>query len=242
MLDCPLRHSGPVQKTKEISLSPIPPSLPPFGPTTEAISKTAVALFKVFFFPENMFIEVEYHVRVVIPAKNLDRNGLLARSSIVSCLLKYLLFWKATEEYGYFLAVTKLKSIGNQEFQESSRDILLPVAFSCRTFLPVNGEIMLGVVRAIATHGVFLKCGPMKYIFLSARKMPNYYYVGGKNPFFLSDDLSRIEYNVVIRFVVFAVRWTKKKWEIEREFMILASLEGDCLGPMSLSGSDEMDL
>uniref|UniRef100_A0A5B7BQD2 DNA-directed RNA polymerase subunit n=1 Tax=Davidia involucrata TaxID=16924 RepID=A0A5B7BQD2_DAVIN len=189
-----------------------------------------------------MFLEVECLVHVMIPAKNLDRNGLVPRSSIVSCLLKDLLIWKATEEYGYFLTVTKLKSIGNQEFEESSRDIICPVAFFCRTFLPVNGEIMLGVVHTVHRHGVFLKCGPMKYIFLSARKMPNYYYVDGKNPLFLSNDLSRIEYDVVIRFMVFGVRWTKKKWEIEREFMILASLEGDCLGPISLPGSNGMDL
>ena len=74
---------------------------------------------------------------------------------------------KSTEEHGYFLAVNELKSIGNGEFEEESKDLLFPVTFYCRTFLPVKGEIMFGVV--------FFSCGPMKCIYLSTQKMPNFY-------------------------------------------------------------------
>ncbi|KAL6989815.1 hypothetical protein U1Q18_015565 [Sarracenia purpurea var. burkii] len=190
-----------------------------------------------------MFREMEIRGRVAIPTKSLDRNGLVAHSSVVSCLLKELLLMKSTEEHGYFLAVTGLKSIGNGVFEEESRDILFPVAFYCRTFLPVNGDIMLGIVHKIHTRGVFLRCGPMKYIYLSAQKMPNFYYVQWKTrEIFMNDDFSRIEKGVVIRFVVFATRWMKKHWDIEREFTILASIEGDCLGPVSLPGSGELGL
>ncbi|THF95067.1 hypothetical protein TEA_000162 [Camellia sinensis var. sinensis] len=191
----------------------------------------------------NMFREMEIRGRVAIPTKSLDRNGVVPQSSVVTGLLKELLLIKSTEEHGYFLAITELKSIGNGEFEDESGDVLFSVAFHCRTFLPVNGEIMLGVVHKIHRRGVFLRCGPMKYIYLSAQKMPNFYYAQWKTrEIFINDDHSRIENDVVIRFVVFAVRWRKKHWDIERDFMILASLEGDCLGPVSLPGSDELEL
>ncbi|KAK3009181.1 hypothetical protein RJ639_013521 [Escallonia herrerae] len=177
-----------------------------------------------------------------IPARNLDKNGMVAPSLIVTCLLKHMLHWKAMERYGYFLAVTKLKSIGDGEFQELSRLVLFPVAFNCRTFLPVDGEVMLGVVYKIRRPGAFLKCGPMNFIYLSAQKMPDYHYVDGEKPHFLDDNLSRIEDGVVIRFVVFCKRWGNKVRDIGREFMVLASLEGDSLGPMSLPGTDGLEL
>ncbi|XP_057475797.1 DNA-directed RNA polymerase V subunit 7-like isoform X1 [Actinidia eriantha] len=189
-----------------------------------------------------MFREMEVRGCVAISIKSLDRNGVVNQSSVVTRLLKELLLLKSTEEHGYFLAVTKLKSIGNGEFEEESRDIRFPVSVVCRTFLPVRGDIMLGVVHKIYRSGVFLQCGPMKFIYLSARKMPNFYHVQWKTKeVFMNDNLSRIENDVVIRFVVFATRWRKKDWNIEREFMILASIEGDGLGPVSLPGSDALD-
>lgn len=188
-----------------------------------------------------MLCDVECLFHAVVPAKDLDSNGSVHQSLIITRLLKQLSNVKVTEDLGYFLAVTELKSIGNAKFDDSSKYILFPVTFVCRTFLPVNGEIMLGVVRKVHSSGVFLKCGPMNYVYLSSQKMPNYYYVpNGKNPFFSSDNLSRIEKDVVVRFRVFALRWTSRK--NEREIMILATLEGDCLGPISLAGSDEMEL
>ncbi|KAK2972939.1 hypothetical protein RJ640_021996 [Escallonia rubra] len=177
-----------------------------------------------------------------IPASNLDKNGMVAPSLIVTCLLKHMLHWKAMARYGYFLAVTKLKSIGDGDFEELSGFVLFPVAFNCRTFLPVDGEVMLGVVYKIRRPGAFLKCGPMNYIYLSAQKMPDYHYVDGEKPHFLDDNLSRIEDGVVIRFVVFCKRWGNQVQDIGREFMILASLEGDSLGPISLPGTDGLEL
>ncbi|GFY84994.1 hypothetical protein Acr_03g0017680 [Actinidia rufa] len=190
-----------------------------------------------------MFHEMEVRGRVAISTKSLDSNGVVSQSSVVARLLKELLLLKSTEEHGYFLVVTKLKSIGNGEFEEESSDICFPVSVECRTFLPVRGEIMLGVVHQVYRSGVFLQCGPMKFIYLSARKMPNFYPVRWKTQeVFMNDNLSRIENDVVIRFVVFSTRWRKKDWNIEREFMILASMEGDGLGPVSLPGSDALDL
>lgn len=189
-----------------------------------------------------MFRELEFSGRVGFPINSLDGNGSVAHSSVVTCLLKELLLLKSTKEHGYFLAITKLKSIGNVEYEEESSDIFYPVAFFCRTFLPVKGDVMLGVVHKLYNRGVFLRCGPMQFVYLSATKMPNFHYVRQKTQeVFMNDDLTRIETGVVIRFLVFAVSWRKKHWDAEREFFVLASLEGDCLGPVSLPGSDELD-
>jgi DNA-directed RNA polymerase-4/5 subunit 7 len=72
--------------------------------------------------------------------------------------------------------------------------------------------------------------------------MPNYQYTSEENPVFLNDELARIENNVLVRFSVLDVRWIEKMWDMRRDFMMLASLVGDSLGPISLCGSDELDL
>lgn len=189
-----------------------------------------------------MFGEVEFFVTVTILADSLDRNGLIPQRSIITCLLKDLLSLKASKDHGYFLAVTNLKSIGRGEVVNNSGDVLFPVVFNCRTFMPMKGEILLGIVHHTCRHGVLLRCGPVKYCFLSARKMPNYNYISEENPVFLSDGLARIENGVVVRFSVLDVRWIEKRWDMRRDFMMLASLVGDSLGPISLCGSDELDL
>ncbi|KAK3009180.1 hypothetical protein RJ639_013520 [Escallonia herrerae] len=185
-----------------------------------------------------MLHEAECYYHVPIPAKDIDKNGKVALSSVATCLLKCVLELKADERCGYFLAVTKLKSIGKG--YEFSGSCYFRVDFNCRTFLPVDGEIMVGVVYAIRRSGAYLKCGPMNYVYLPARKMPGFHLVDGKNPHFLADNLSRIKNGVMIRCKVFAARWIEKIRHIEREFIILASLEGDGLGPISMPGYDKM--
>ncbi|KAK9288138.1 hypothetical protein L1049_016586 [Liquidambar formosana] len=179
-----------------------------------------------------MFCEVELVRDVVILAENL-KNGLVLQRSIIMQLLEDLLNEKATKDHGYFLAVTSLKSIGKAEVQEESGDVFFPVVFKCRTFIPLRGEILQGVVHHIYRRGVCLRCGPIKYVYLSARKMPDYHYVPGKNPVFLSEGRSRIENGVAVRFMVLSVRWIEERGETKRDFEMLASLEGDFLGPIS---------
>lgn len=187
-----------------------------------------------------MLCEVECVLKVFFPVKSLDKGGLVAKSQIAARLLYQLSSIRATEECGYFLAVTELRSIGRGSPDESSMYVLFPVTISCRTFLPKKGEVMIGAVYSIQERGVFLKCGPMSFIYLSRQKMPNYNFVDGVNPFFLSNDLSRIEKGCVIRFMVFAVRWNNV--DRARQFQILATIEGASLGPVQLAGSEGMDL
>lgn len=189
-----------------------------------------------------MFCEVELFRDVAVIAENSNRNGLVSQRSIITRLLEDMLNEKASKDHGYFLAVTSLKNIGKGEVVDESGDVFFPVVFNCRTFLPYTGEILQGVVSHIFRHGVFMRCGPIKYAFLSARKMPNYHFVAGENPIFLSDELAKIEIDIVVRFVVLGVRWIEKRGRIKKEFVMLASLVGDSLGPISLPGSDELDL
>ncbi|ONI26518.1 hypothetical protein PRUPE_1G030200 [Prunus persica] len=187
----------------------------------------------------NMFYEVELLREVAVLAENLDRDKLVSSRFIVTRLLEGLLSEKADEDLGYFLAVTGIKRIGKGEVVHNSGDVFFPVVFNCRMFLPRKGEILEGVVDHVHRLGVFLRCGPVKYVFLSARKMPNYRYVVGEKPVFLHDDLARIEKDVVVRFEVFGVRWMRRE-DITKEFMMLATLQGDLLGPVT--GPDGLDL
>lgn len=185
-----------------------------------------------------MLREIVFTKKVGIPVNTLDKNREIQASVIASRLLKQLSNNKACE-YGYFLAVTKLISIGHGDNTFSAQHILFPVDFCCRLFVPVAGEIMTGVVHKVKEHGVFMRSGPMNIVYLSARLMPNYYYVPGENPAFLREDLSKIEIGVVVRYMVFAVKWIEDRW---REFRVLASITDDGLGPVSLNGLDGIDL
>ncbi|OMO95558.1 hypothetical protein COLO4_15784 [Corchorus olitorius] len=182
-----------------------------------------------------MFSEVELQREVKVHVGNLEKNGRVSQRSIVVRLLEDLFNEKASEVHGYFLSVTSLKSIGKGNVVDELGNIVFPVVFTCRTFKPSKGEVLQGVVRCICRGGVFLRCGPVRTIYLSAWKMPNYHYVPGEKPVFLSDELSKIDKDVVVCFLVLAVRWINTS----REFQMLASLDANSLGPISLPGSDD---
>ncbi|XP_057771405.1 DNA-directed RNA polymerase V subunit 7-like isoform X1 [Salvia miltiorrhiza] len=175
---------------------------------------------------------------VLISVKNMGENKEVLTSYITERLLKQLSFTKACE-YGYFLAVTKLISIGHGNTEFSSEHILFPVDICCRTFTPVVGEVFTGIVHKVFERGVILKSGPMNMVYLSARKMPDYFYVLGESPTFVRDDGSKIEIGVVVRYSIFAVRWIEDK---RREFRVLATIDSDGLGPVALNGLDGVDI
>ncbi|KAI3700791.1 hypothetical protein L2E82_45429 [Cichorium intybus] len=201
--------------------------------------KKSAAITKGFLLPSRtMLCEVECLQHVSISTKDLDKTGKIPASSIVTKLLKQLTIYKALEEFGYFLGVTKLKAIKNGINHDSKKYIDFLVVFNCRTLLPVKGEVMIGIVHSINRFGVFLKSGPMKVVYLSTRKMPNYYFVDEGEPVFLSNDMSRIENDVVVRFVVFATRWNQRT----RDIRVLASIEGESLGPVSSAGLDGFEV
>ncbi|XP_051127725.1 DNA-directed RNA polymerase V subunit 7-like [Andrographis paniculata] len=185
-----------------------------------------------------MLREIVFIRRVGIPVSSQQKNREVLASVLANALLKQLLNNKACE-YGYFLSVTKLISIGQGDNKFCSDFILFPIEFRCRLFLPVAGEVMTGVVHKMNLRGVFIRSGPMNCVYLSNQLMPNYNYVPGENPTFLGEDSSKIQVGVVIRYAVYAVRWIEDRW---REFRVLATIADDGLGPVSSNGLDGMDL
>lgn len=185
-----------------------------------------------------MYCEVELVRDVAVLAENFKRDIPVSQRSIITRLLEDLLREKASKDHGYFLAVTGLKMIGKGVVSDESGDVSFPVFFNCRTLLPVKGDILQGVVQRIFMFGVLLRCGPIRYAYLSVRKMRGYRYLPGAKPLFISDELGKIDIDVVVSFMVLDVKWV----ETNKEFFMLASLEGDSLGPVSLCGSDELDL
>ncbi|GAB2217664.1 hypothetical protein Droror1_Dr00000867 [Drosera rotundifolia] len=187
----------------------------------------------------------DLHFKMGIPYEDLE-NGVVSHRSIITRLLKHLLDIKSFQHqhWGYLLSVTSLKWLDDIKAVPNPRDgSVFHVAFTCRCFLPCKGEIMEGIVYNVHFLGVFLRCGPVKIIFLASRKMVGYQYHPGDKPAFMNENLSRIEKGVVVRFMVFAVKWAEQRNDDGvREFMVLASLEGDLLGPVALSGTDELDL
>ncbi|KAK8579778.1 hypothetical protein V6N12_070084 [Hibiscus sabdariffa] len=176
-----------------------------------------------------MFLKVQMPWNVIIPADSLDAKGLMLKKAIVIRLMDEFACKKAAKDLGYFMAVTTLESIGKGRVRQNMGDVLFPVVFSGITFKMFRGEILQGVVHKVLKHGVFLRCGPVQNIYLSHIKMPDYHYVPGESGMFMNDKHSKIEKDVVIRFIVIGTKWM----EAEREFQALVSLEGDYLGPVS---------
>lgn len=174
------------------------------------------------------------------PIAKIGKNGVILASDVVNTLLKMLPVFKALgPPYGYLVAVTEVISLG-QGFHDkrSSKCITFPVEFVCRTLRPVDGEVMTGVVHGVTSLGVFLRYGPMNMIFLSPSKMTGYLYQEGDKQVYLREDMSRIEVGVVVRFSVLHV-----KFVVEREeYHVLATIDGDGLGPVSHNGTDDLDL
>ncbi|TYJ20151.1 hypothetical protein E1A91_A09G242400v1 [Gossypium mustelinum] len=102
-----------------------------------------------------MFFEVELQRDVKIHATNLDKP--VSRRFILACLLDNLFKEKASEDHGYFLAVTRLKSIGKGNVMDESGNTVFTVVFTCRTFKPFPGEELQGVVRYITRRALEMR-------------------------------------------------------------------------------------
>ncbi|XBJ23123.1 hypothetical protein VPH35_001370 [Triticum aestivum] len=137
------------------------------------------------------------------------------------------LSWKASKEHGYYIAVNGLKEISDGKIRELTGDVLFPVTFTCITQRPMKGDILVGSVEKILKHGVFLKSGPMENIFMPAKSMSDYKYMGGENPMFMKD-YSKLEKHTIVRFKVMGFCWM----EADRQFRLLATMAGDFLGPL----------
>ena len=59
--------------------------------------------------------------------------------------------------------------------------------------------------------------------------MEDYKYVPGENPIFMNEKMSRIEKDIVMRFIVVGATYV----EAEKEFQAVGSLESACLGHIS---------
>lgn len=178
-----------------------------------------------------MFLKSELSWNVTIPAENLDAEGLVLQKAILTRLLDEFATKKASEDIGYFLAVTTLDHIGDGVVMQHSGDVLFPVKFSCISFKMFPGEVLEGDAHKIMKHGVFLKCGPAEKVYVSHHKMPGYQYMPGENPLFRNDKSSKIEKGTRVRFQVLAEKYD----EAEKDFRAVVSLEGDYLGPISSS-------
>ncbi|XP_047334021.1 DNA-directed RNA polymerase V subunit 7-like [Impatiens glandulifera] len=191
-----------------------------------------------------MIREQEIQGGIILPSKNLKRKRWISKFEVITTVLKELLQLKSTAKHGYFLSVTNVKVEGEAIVKDNSDQIELPVTIFCRTLLPKTGDITTGVVHKVCRMGVLLRCGnPLNHVYLSAQKMVDYRYVRLKSSeIFMKKDCSRIAKGVVVRFVVFAVRWNAEHQVGKRELFVLASIEGDGLGPVSMAGSDSLDL
>ncbi|KAJ0035824.1 hypothetical protein Pint_24680 [Pistacia integerrima] len=190
-----------------------------------------------------MISEVELQRNVIARPANSDGELLVCPRYLITQLMEDLLNEKASKEHGYFLAVTSLKNIDKGQVLDESGYASFPVTFKCRTFKPVIGDFLQGVVHYTSREGVFLRTGPLKYAFLPVLKMPGYSYVSEENPYFLNGNThAKINNGILVCFVVLGVSWIEKTGTVEREFALIASIEGEILGPVSLPGTYELDL
>ncbi|KAH7522189.1 hypothetical protein FEM48_Zijuj07G0112000 [Ziziphus jujuba var. spinosa] len=155
-----------------------------------------------------MFLKAQFTWNVAIPAETLSVEEQVLQKAIFIHLLDDFATKKATKDHEYFLAVTTLDKIGKGKVRQNAGELLFPVDFSAITFKVFKGEIIEGIVN---------------------KKMQDYKYIAGENPFVLSNKSSKIEKDVVVRCVVLGTKWA----EADREFSMLVSMDGDRLGPVA---------
>ncbi|KAL0376717.1 UNVERIFIED_CONTAM: DNA-directed RNA polymerase V subunit [Sesamum calycinum] len=73
-----------------------------------------------------MFLRSQLSWNVVIPAQNLDAEGLILQKAILIGLLDEFAAKKASKDIGYFLAVTTLDHIGKGIIRQHCGDLLFP--------------------------------------------------------------------------------------------------------------------
>lgn len=176
-----------------------------------------------------MFIKVKLPWDVMIPAEDMDttNDGLMLQRAIVIRLFDAFASKKATKDLGYFITPTILEDIGEGKIKEQTGETVFPVVFSGICFKIFKGEILHGVVHKVHKVGVLLRSGPYETIFLSHSKMPGYEFIPGENPIFMNQNMSRIQISATVRFIVLDTDWR----EAEKDFLALASIVGDNLGP-----------
>ncbi|OMP03539.1 hypothetical protein CCACVL1_02378 [Corchorus capsularis] len=177
-----------------------------------------------------MFLKAKLRWKIAVPpiAFYANKSSML-QACIAACLVDTFNAKKATEDLGYFMAVLTMDNIEDGKFRNDGA-VVFPVDFTALTFKIFREEILKGVVHKVFKYGVLLKTGPVDKIYLSRCQMQDYHYLSGDNPKFVKndDEHSKIEKDVVVRFVLIGTRWIAE----DREFQALASLEGDFLGPV----------
>nr|GME07477.1 DNA-directed RNA polymerase V subunit 7-like [Ipomoea batatas] len=186
-----------------------------------------------------MICECERIHVAVFPVEEIPAGGYISTSAVVGRVLTELRCNKAGEGCGYILSVTRVISIGKPKLSSAAaarKSVLVPVKFRFRSFFPTAGETMFATVYRVMQRGVFLSFGPMKYIYLHPSKMPKFRYIDSpERPCFEREDLARIEKDVVVCLKVVAVRWSDVGMG-KRGFQVIATVDGDSLGPVSLAG------
>lgn len=187
-----------------------------------------------------MISEVILLRKVTFRTESLKGEGFvspLPRSLIMTRLLKMLASERVSEVHGYFLGVTGLLHIC-KGVVDAGGDITFSVVFKCRTFRLLKGETLNGVVHVVFNNGVFLRCGPIRRVYIGNLKMPGYALENpnAKNRRFVAEDRGAIETGVVLCFTVMATRWRENNIEV------LGSLDGESLGPVLFPAAAELDL
>ncbi|XP_010488325.1 PREDICTED: DNA-directed RNA polymerase IV subunit 7-like [Camelina sativa] len=173
-----------------------------------------------------MFIKVKLPWDVLVPAEDMDTSLMLKRAIVVR-LLDAFVSKKATKKLGYFITPTILETVGEGKIKEQTGEAVFPVVFNGICFKMFKGEVLHGVVHKVHKLGVFLRSGSYETIYLSHLKMSGYEFIPGENSIFMDENMSRIEIGTRVRFVVLDTEWR----EAERDFIALASIDEDNLGP-----------
>ncbi|KAL0907407.1 hypothetical protein M5K25_021818 [Dendrobium thyrsiflorum] len=181
-----------------------------------------IAAFNILL--KMVFLEVEMNENLVIPLDQLHSKGLLPHKVIILHLLEKIVGRKASKEHGYYIAITTLNSIGEDQVDKLTGETIFPVSFNCTTVKPCKGEILIGTINKVVMHGIFLKSGPIERILITSKTMVDYKFNMVEEPIFVNENQqSKIVKGTKVRFRVSGIRWI----EWDKEFHIMAILAGD---------------
>ncbi|KAI0493494.1 hypothetical protein KFK09_023612 [Dendrobium nobile] len=176
-----------------------------------------------------VFLEIEMNEDITVPFHMLDLERLPLPKVILLNLLHRIGRRKASQEHGYYIAITTLNTISELLRDEDSSVILFAVSLNCTAVKPCKGEILIGTVTKIMEDGIMLKSGPMENILLPETMMNDYELNMSEETMFLKvNGLSYMKKDTKVRFKVLDIQWAERN----KEFNIWATILGDYLGPI----------
>lgn len=99
---------------------------------------------------------------------------------------------KITNDIGVVLAITKIKNIGEGRILPGDPSVHYPISFKALTWIPIDREVVEGIVVDVTEFGAFVRCGALDGLVHISQIMDDYVSYDEKNSQFVGKQSRRV--------------------------------------------------